>query len=259
MEKDKEINKDKEIKKIAIIGRGNVGSHLKKALENIGKSVIAIASREEFPNLSDYDLIIIAVKDDYIKDVALKLREALKNDNARPIVVHTSGSVNLSVLTEILPERIAAGVFYPMQTFSKGVDMRYDNIPFLLEASDPSTLERLKLLASEISSNVQEADSEIRAKYHIGAVLTCNFTNHLCALTDEYLQANGLKFNTLLPLLSQTISKLNSTSPAEAQTGPAIRGDHKVIDYHFDKLREYPELLDIYKYFSESISKFHSK
>jgi predicted short-subunit dehydrogenase-like oxidoreductase (DUF2520 family) len=45
--------------------------------------------------------------------------------------------------------------------------------------------------------------------------------------------------------------------PVKAQTGPAVRYDHNVIEKHLDTLEDFPEFKKIYKMVSESIYKFH--
>ncbi len=253
---------------ILIIGQGNVGTHLANAFESADFKVTLASSRNSKPfSPSRYDFIILAVRDDAIsslsKDLGNKLRaESEHHDSGTkktPIIAHTSGSVSLETLKHLLPSATRCGVFYPMQTFTKDIAMRYDDIPFLIEGSDHYTLEMLKSLAGRISENVMEADSSVRADYHIGAVFACNFTNHLCALADEYLKSSGLQFSTLLPLIRQTIAKLNDSSPADVQTGPASRNDMKVIQYHLSKLSCQPKLQKIYSLLTESINEQNSE
>ncbi len=244
--------------KIIILGKGNVGSHLAEAFFRAGEDVELLSAREKNLSFNQATHIIIAVKDRAIKEVSEMICNKISAlpVNERPIVVHTSGSIPISVLTEALPAGTPLGVFYPMQTFTKGVEMDYTTIPFLLEASDPQTLLLLKELASPISNDIVEADSEVRAAYHIAAVLTCNFTNHLCSIASDYLAEKGLEFRILLPLLEQTVAKLRTSTPQEAQTGPAARGDQKVIDYHLSKLAQSPHISEIYRLLSQSISNY---
>lgn len=244
--------------KIVIIGAGNVGNHLTEAFSQNGFDAECISSRISQFNLSNASLILIAVHDDAIREIALKVGNSLTNNkNTTAVVAHTSGSVPMSVFRDTLPAGTSYGVFYPMQTFTKNVYMRYDDIPFLIEASDSSTLDFLKGIASRISPNVIEADSDVRKDYHIGAVLACNFANHLWALSDNYLTSKDLPFDMLKPLLRQTLEKLNTATPYEAQTGPAVRHDKRVMQAHLSHLSDNPEIAEIYTLLSESIEKLH--
>ncbi|MDE5651934.1 MAG: DUF2520 domain-containing protein [Muribaculaceae bacterium] len=249
--------------KIVIIGSGNVATHLDKALNDAGHDVTRIPSRTAAYDLSPCDFIIIAVKDDAIAEVARKVAEATaRNDSEnfrQTIVAHTSGGVGIESLTDALPSDRLCGVFYPLQTFSRDVDMGYSDIPFLIEGISETAAQRLSDLASTVSNDVREADSNVRKDYHIGAVLACNFTNHLCTLADDWLTSRDLDFRVLLPLLHRTLAKLDTTPPADAQTGPAARHDDTVVERHLDRLSTQPATAEIYRVMTDSIRRRHPK
>ena len=219
----------------AIIGTGNVATHLAKALEKEGAVGVNSRNLEGMPE--ECDLAIISVKDDAIAEVAQKLMGRAK------IIAHTSGSVPADALKGC-SERY--GVFYPMQPFTKGVTMDYSEIPFFIEGSDTATEEALTSLALMISPNVRKAGSSARKRLHLSAVFACNFTNCLMGIADELLKESGMDYTVMLPLLKQTVGKLYGTSPAMAQTGPAARGDLKTIEAHLAMLSDKPHLQDIY-------------
>jgi len=68
----------------------------------------------------------------------------------------------------------------------------------------------------------------------------------------------GMDYKVLLPLLRQTISKLETLSPDEAQTGPAAREDMNVINSHLDMLKEKPRLQRIYSDITNEIISTHN-
>ena len=244
--------------KVSIIGKGNVGTHLHKALLQAGVKADLCSSRatELFPHA---DIYIIAVKDDAIRDVVRSLAQHLASAaemSIHPIVAHTSGSVTIDILAELLPGN-PVGVFYPLQTFTRNVEMTYSDIPFLIEGDSAGTYAILSSLAAKVSANVLEADSRTRGLYHIASVFACNFTNRLFALSSRFLKKNGLGFKTLLPLIRQTVAKLSDKSPEDAQTGPAARGDMEIINSHLSKLADDEELYSIYRILSDSI--LHSR
>ncbi|MDE6010229.1 MAG: DUF2520 domain-containing protein [Muribaculaceae bacterium] len=241
------------IPRILIIGTGNVGRHLHRAFHHKGVDVRMVSGRS--PRFTAAECYIIAVKDECVAEVAARIKPV----SPGVIVTHTSGSVPLDELKNHLPDGTKCGVFYPLQTFTRGVDMDYTRIPFLIEGSDSISTRRLIQYARMISDNVREADSAQRGLYHIAAVLTCNFANHLCTLADEFLSAHGEDFNVLLPLLEQTVSKFRHTPPASAQTGPAVRGDDRIISAHLEKLSEFPDTAEIYRYITGSIKSHQNK
>lgn len=238
------------MKIISIIGNGNVATHLYRAFNRIAPTlsslpevkIINSRTLEGLPEMSD--LLLISVKDDAIKDVAERLKGKGK------LMAHTSGSVGMEILNGCCDK---TGVFYPLQTFSKEKELDYEEIPFFIEGEDEETAGELADYARLISRNVTFADSQQRKQLHISAVFACNFSNHLVALADKLLQENGMDYKLLLPLLKETVKKLETLTPQGAQTGPAVRGDLKILKSHEEMLKDNKEMLEIYRLLSESI------
>ena len=111
----------------------------------------------------------------------------------------------------------------------------------------------LKALADSVSNCVREADSGKRKNLHIAAVFANNFSNHMFAIAERLLKANGLDLSYLLPLIDETARKVHELSPRQAQTGPAIRFDENIIHLHLSRLDGDDAAL--YKAISESIHK----
>lgn len=226
---------------ITIIGSGNVGSHLARALSPF-HNVTLLKAREtdlssHIPSLTE--LVILTVKDDVVDQFVDRLKGKYK------CIVHTSGSVARGE---------ADGVIYPLQTFSKHVEMDYAEIPFFIEGKDPEIVALLKEVAASVSNRVYEADSELRKTLHIAAVFACNFTNHLYTLSEKLLAKDGIPFDVMLPLIDRTVEKIHQVSPADAQTGPAARGDQEVISDHLAILAQSDDrLFKIYDILSRSI------
>ena len=55
-------------------------------------------------------------------------------------------------------------------------------------------------------------------------------------LLPNFFARDGLPFEVLRPLLEETLRKAFVNSPAASQTGPAARGDRRVIDGHLSLL-----------------------
>ncbi|MCL2028387.1 MAG: DUF2520 domain-containing protein [Bacteroidales bacterium] len=218
---------------IVILGNGNVATHLSEALLNAGYSVLQLWKRNEI--LRDADLYFIAVSDDAIEDVSNLIPEN------KPLA-HTSGSVELS----------RGGVFYPLQTFSKNVEVDWKDIPILIEPNDSPMLHEI---AKNISNNVQVTTPEQRRQLHLSAVFACNFTNHLWTVSEELLTKKNLSFDLLKPLIYQTFLKIQNHSPKQVQTGPAIRNDLKTLEKHRKILDE--KYLTIYDLLTQSIQNTH--
>jgi predicted short-subunit dehydrogenase-like oxidoreductase (DUF2520 family) len=255
------------ISSVVLFGTGNVGSHLAKALINSGIELKQIYSRnpthaEELAtkkgvppiwNLKEADtsadLWLISVSDDAISPIA----ESLPEYNG--IVAHTAGSIPIDILARFSKR----GVFYPFQTLSKNREIDYNEVPLLVEGSDADTVNKLLRLARILSVNVREADSSQRATLHIAAVFSCNFVNHLYTLSADLLEAGGLSFKYLVPLIKETTRKILHMSPRDAQTGPAIRDDKAVMQKHIEQLTGNTSLQEIYRLLSNDILQYHKQ
>ena len=57
-----------------------------------------------------------------------------------------------------------------MQTFSKQREVKFQEVPFFVEAKRPEDVELLKAVAATLSEKVYEASSEQRKSLHLAAV-----------------------------------------------------------------------------------------
>jgi predicted short-subunit dehydrogenase-like oxidoreductase (DUF2520 family) len=255
--------------KITIIGTGNVAFHLTKRFKETGCTIAEIVGRnpemgekiaalgqskfqKNFNKIkNDSDVYIIAVSDSAIANVAKKVAQRLDNQ----LVVHTSGAFSSSVLQPYFKHY---GSFYPLQTFSLNSQPDFEKIPIFINATPPQYFtDFLKKIALKISPNVYELSDEKRVVLHIAAVFVNNFTNHLFSIGEKILETEGLPFDVLKPLITETVNKIREHSPDTMQTGPAHRKDMVTIEKHMQYLAEYapPQYLGLYRILTENIIK----
>lgn len=224
---------------VVVIGKGNVATHLNNALLKAeGVRVTQINSRK-LENIPEADVTIIAVSDDAIAEVSSKIENSF--------VVHASGASDLNVLKNSKRK----GVFYMLQTFSKDKKVDFSKIPFCLEAENENDYLVLKKLAESIGEKVYSVNSEQRKALHVAAVFVNNFTNHLYKIGNDICNEHNVPFDVLKPLIKETASKIETLSPKEAQTGPAIRNDKNTIENHLELLNKNQQ--KIYKTITKSI------
>lgn len=237
------------MKRIDIIGRGNVATHLLRMLGAAHDT--AQVNPHTLEGLRpDADLYLVSVTDNAIREVCGKLRKRLDGE---PFVAHTSGTTGIEALRECRFRR--PGVFYPLQTFSKKVELDYSRIPFFTEADAKNDEALLRQIVEGLGAKCYHADSEARRRLHLASVLSCNFVNHLWHLAAGELEKSGLPFEVLRPLIEETTRKLADASPYDAQTGPARRGDTVTTSKHLAMLSDDARLAGIYKLLTDSISK----
>lgn len=244
--------------KIVLLGSGNVASALGGALQLAQHDVVAVWSRtiahakeladklhtaftDELSDLpEDADLYILSVSDDAIKTVAA---DVFFDGKA---LVHTSGTSSIHI------QKIS-GVFYPLQTFSKKRAVDFTKVPVIVEGLTAELTNMLLELGRSISKTVQVGNSAQRKALHVAAVFANNFSNHLFSIAEDILNANGMDFDLIKPLIAETAAKVQVLSPKLAQTGPAVRNDQLTINTHLAFLTEHPAL-ELYALLSKIIA-----
>lgn len=249
--------------KVVIIGSGNVAESFARTLAdtpNVLLRQVMARNRERCEQvaaigrcswsidpveLADADVYIIAVSDRAVESVARSY-----NFPEDSIVVHTAGSVSMDAIPR--PER--RGILYPFQSFSSGRIIRLRDVPIFVEADNEDVAKFLTMFARLISSRVEYADSQRRGKIHLAGVFVNNFTNHLYGVATDIVNDEGLSFDVLRPIISETASKaIASGDPYAVQTGPAIRGDRAVTDKHLHILEDDAIKKQIYNDITDSI------
>jgi predicted short-subunit dehydrogenase-like oxidoreductase (DUF2520 family) len=193
------------------------------------------------------DIYLIAVSDKVIHEVVNYIP---KNNK---LILHTAGSVSIKVLENVSNQ---FGVLYPLQSLRKEIDV-IPEIPFLVDGNNQEVIEMIMQIGKKISNHVAFSNDEMRLKLHLSAVMVNNFTNHLYTMAALYCKKEQLEFDLLKPLIFETANRLKSVHPNDVQTGPAIRNDATTIEQHEKLLENYPDLKEMYAYFTKQISSFY--
>lgn len=259
------MNAKQQIKKVTIVGAGNVAHNFALAFRNAGYIIHEVYSRTQrsamllsqamntdyttdISKLSkDTDLFILAVNDDALADVVCSIQ--IKDVP----IVHTSGSTPIDVFEPCGFERY--GIFYPVQSFQKNETESLEPIPICVEANNSKTEDLFLSLAKSLSTKVYAMDSEKRKALHVAAVFANNFSNHLFHIASEILAKKHIPFDVIRPLVEKTADKIKNEKPINTQTGPAVRNDKKVIDSHLEYLAKNPEYQKIYDLITTDIFK----
>lgn len=248
--------------RIVFFGSGNVASHLAPALRGAGHVISQVYSptpshAEELAakvgampvsDLAELDITAEVYIYSVLDDVLFELISAV------PVLpdavhLHTAGSMAMDVFSG---RQRHYGVLYPMQTFSKYAEVDFNTVPMFVEANDDAVRTVAMELARQVSPIVTYATTEQRGRLHVAAVFASNFTNHMYAQCEKILSDAGLPFDVMLPLIDATARKVHTMRPAEAQTGPAMRRDEKVMQRHIDLLEDDSQKR-IYRLLSDSI------
>jgi predicted short-subunit dehydrogenase-like oxidoreductase (DUF2520 family) len=250
---------------ISVIGAGNVAWHLAQRLFACGYSIRCVFSQslshaallaeqlkaEAVDNITSVpvsDFYLFSVKDDAYEEIIPIFPQT------KAICVHTSGSLDMDILKRLSDNY---GVLYPFQSFSKDKHITFEHVPVCVEASNHQTKQFLMEVAGVISPDTYYLNTEQRACLHLAGVFASNFSNVLYVIAQQILQERNMDFKMILPLINETVEKVNNLSPIEAQTGPAVRNDVGIINKHTEMINN-PDWKALYQLLSNIIQKQHT-
>lgn len=245
--------------KLALVGAGNLAWSLIPALQDARQEVLQLISRNAqrlteygqafgIPHLQqsisglhpEATICILCVPDGAITACVAQLATLQRPEL---LVLHVSGTTSLSALSSLGSN---IGVLYPLQTFSKGKRIAFDELPLCLEATE-SSLESLSQLGEALSQRSVWMDSATRLRLHLGAVMVSNFPNVLFRLTEAFLgDQPSADLSLYQPLVQEMVAKAFEIGPAAAQTGPALRQDLGTLHRHLQLLEGDPNLQALY-------------
>jgi predicted short-subunit dehydrogenase-like oxidoreductase (DUF2520 family) len=232
-----------------------VGLALGVALHRAGWPVGAVASRdparrerfrEYVPEvrafaapealLDDVELVILAVPDDVLPELAASLRMY-----AGQAMVHTSGLLGADVLLPAMGAGTQAGGFHPLVAFAD-LDRALAALPGATIAieGDADLAAHLADMAEAIGGVPVRLAPGSKAAYHAAAVLSAGGVVALLDTIREVAAVMGLDeggaMGIYLPLLEQTVANVRALGIADALTGPATRGDAGTLHAHLEAL-----------------------
>ncbi|MGB0999967.1 MAG: Rossmann-like and DUF2520 domain-containing protein [Flavobacteriales bacterium] len=257
-------SEQKEIKRISIIGAGNVAQAFMSCFGKTAHIVeVFVRNKDKARQIeaefglktcsliqeldTTIDGFLICVPDQAIAEVSAQLPKAVPH-------IHCSGNTSMEVLSSELK-----AVLYPLQTFSEGRKVEFKTTPVLIESNSKSFECALINFARTFSDFVEKATSEKRQQVHLAAVFACNFTNYMHDIAEQILEKNDLPKQLLSALIDESFEKLKTQSAKQAQTGPAERGDHNTIEGHLELLKNQASWQELYQHISQDIMKRHGK
>jgi predicted short-subunit dehydrogenase-like oxidoreductase (DUF2520 family) len=213
-------------RRLAIVGRGRVGTALARAFAAAGIAIEGPVGRGEQPTA---DVVLLCVPDAEIANAAAQL-------DAR-FVGHVSGATPLDALGAADAEAAAGGSnrdaraafgLHPLQTVT-GPDTDFGGCGCAIAGSTPEALELARSLALAARMEPFEIDDSARAAYHAAASIASNFVVTLEWMAERVAAGAGIDADDarrmLAPLVRQTVDNWAALGPQAALTGPIARGD----------------------------------
>lgn len=257
-------------KKLAIIGLGRLGRALAVWLDDFGVAELklcgrssekweALAARLQGPvgffaeagaAIAGCDLVFLAVQDRHIAGLAAALAPLAGSGLS---VAHLSGSLTAAVLAPLRQAGARVFSLHPLQSLADA-ETAVKALPgswFSFEG-DEAALPLARELVDILRGRLVYLRAEDKALYHAAAVVASNFFIALEDLAIRMLAGTGVDEDSarqmLLPLIRGSLANLEELPPAEALTGPIVRGDEATVAAHLEVLAaRFPEMLPAYR------------
>jgi len=263
---------------VSIVGAGRVGRALGRRLHELGWRVGGVTGRSistaraavraigagqplDAPThqILNSSVILITTPDGAIESVAKNLALLGGSEWSGKVVLHTSGSLDSSVLQPLADLGAATGSMHPMQTFSNQNLPDLANCIFGIDGS-PTALQVARKMIHQMGGVAVRLSGANKAAYHAAGSFACAYVLALMETATRLLMTQGFKrrqaMRALLPLTRQTLDNFESVGPLAAWTGPLSRGDFSTIERHVKALADFePEFLEAYKTLSRLTAK----
>jgi len=255
---------------VSIVGAGRVGRALGRRLHELGWRVGGVTGRSistaraavrvigagqalDAPThqVLNSRVVLITTPDSAIEEVAKNLAQLGGEEWCGKVVLHTSGSLDSSVLQSLADLGAATGSMHPMQTFSN------QNFPDLAKSifgidGSPAALQAARKMIHQLGGVAVRLSGANKAAYHAAGSFASGYVLALMETATRLLMTQGFKrrqaMRALLPLVRQTLDNFESVGPLAAWTGPLSRGDFSTVERHVKALADFqPEYLAAYK------------
>ncbi|HXP82514.1 MAG TPA: Rossmann-like and DUF2520 domain-containing protein [Verrucomicrobiae bacterium] len=255
---------------VSIVGGGRVGRALGRRLHELGWRVGGVTGRSistaraavraigagqplDAPThqILNSSVILITTPDGAIESVAKNLALLGGSEWSGKVVLHTSGSLDSSVLQPLADLGAATGSMHPMQTFSNQNLPDLANCIFGIDGS-PTALQVARKMIHQMGGVAVRLSGANKAAYHAAGSFACVYVLALMETATRLLMTQGFKrrqaMRALLPLARQTLDNFERVGPLAAWTGALSRGDFSTIERHVKALADFePEYLEAYK------------
>lgn len=235
---------------LTVVGPGRAGLALGIAARAAGHSIVTVVARTRESarhgaalleaeargvgdGLAAADLVIVAVRDGAIAEVAAGLATAPLGSGA---AVHLSGLASVSELEALAVGGTAVGSFHPLQTLPSpeagAAALRGAWVG--ITAADPTLGDTLRHLAVSLGAHPFHLAEQQKATYHAAAAAAANFPLAALVMAHDLFDAAGVPFEAAQPLVEAVVANAFAMGPRSALTGPVARGDVATVREQLD-------------------------
>jgi len=252
---------------IAIVGAGHLGTSLALSLHSAGYRVGEIVSREGRSSrrrasalakrvgavVIDVgaqeihgDVVWLCVPD---REIARCAKALARGDWKGRVVLHSSGALASDELRSLQRQGARVASVHPLMTFVAGSQPSFVGAPFAVEGDAPA-LRVAKQIVLRLGGWAYPIRKRDKAAYHAWGTFASPLLIALLATTEQVARRAGVSTQQarkrMMPILRQTLANYASFGPANAFSGPIVRGDIDTVKRHLLALEPVPVARKVY-------------
>ncbi|MEP7088408.1 MAG: DUF2520 domain-containing protein [Gemmatimonadota bacterium] len=248
--------------RVFVVGAGRAGRALAHAMRVAGVDVLGLHGRREgiditwgtLPSsLETATVVLVTVRDAELEGALTELASASLSSEV--VVLHASGSAEPAALDHLRALGHPCGTFHPLLPLSDPTRATEQlKRAWIGIDGDEDARAASRTLATAIGARVLEIPAGEKARYHAAAVFVSNFPVVLMSVGMRLLKLAGIQDDSarsaLGMLLTAAAQNASAMPPAQALTGPVVRGDVETVRAHLAALAATPEILELYRVLS---------
>ena len=250
---------------LGLVGPGRAGRAFARSWRSAGGRLVWVLARRpeaaralkpeatfgpDAAPLPACDLVVVAVPDDAIPDVARSLASRVEP----PFAFHLSGAFGSDALAPLRATGARTASLHPVRPFTGDPSENWTGA-FVAVEGDAEAAAEGERVALALGARPYRLAATDRALYHAAATLAAGGTAALVSIAARGWVAAGIPEEvareTLGALASRAASAVSSRPFAEAFTGAVARRDVGTVRRHFAALENHPEARALYRSLAE--------
>jgi len=248
--------------RISIVGPGRLARALFAALRRAQYEIDEVISKDtKAPRPSEFRTHLVSMQkaslDAYVVwfcvpdgQIARAAADLAQSANWRgKIALHSSGALASDELVLLRRQGAAVASAHPLMTFVAGSSPSFAGVPFALEG-DPSAVRMARRIVNDLGGTAFPVRKRDKAIYHAWGTAASPLLVAGLVAAERMAEKAGLSARDarekMLPMVAQTIANYAALGPANAFSGPIVRGDAATLKIHLRALRKLPEVRDAY-------------
>ena len=258
--------------KFILVGPGKAGLSLGIALRRAEHVAVGVLARRDEAashaaqqletgvlgwdeQLPPADLLVLAVRDDAIEEVAGRLVHQAAGIR---FAVHLSGLKPVAALHALSAAGLRIGSLHPLQPLPNPADgaAALPGAWMAVTADDEELHEFLEDLAGSMAARPFSLADAHRDLYHAAAAASSNYVIAALTVAEELFKRAGVPFAAARPLVDAVTDNAFRIGPLAALTGPISRGDVGTVRSQLAAVARWaPELEDDYRAFARATAR----